>query len=90
VHQRHGFGFFTQILRFLQSFWFRFPKIPFSVGIPMSCALFFLVMCIQDYATSVNCELAEESETVTGWECDSFRLCIPIFGELTSATAQQY
>jgi hypothetical protein len=50
----------------------------------MSCALFFLVMCIQDYAISVNCELTEESETVSGWECDSFHLCIPIFGELTS------
>jgi hypothetical protein len=59
-------------------------EIPFSIGIPMSCASFFLVMCIQDYPTTVNCELAEESETVSGWECDSFHLCIPIFGELTS------
>jgi hypothetical protein len=41
-------------------------------------------------ATTVNCEITEESETVSGCECDSFRLCIPIFGELTSATAQQY
>jgi hypothetical protein len=89
-------------------------EIPFSIGIPMSCASFFLVMCIQDYDTSVNwdsvlhrnsdvmcivfscyvhiqdypttvnCDLAEESKTVSGWECDSFHLCVPIFGELTS------
>jgi hypothetical protein len=40
-------------------------EITFSIGIPMSYASFLLVMCIQDYATTINCEIAEESETVS-------------------------
>jgi hypothetical protein len=32
----------------------------------MTCASFLLDICIQDYPTTVNCELAEESETLSG------------------------